>query len=371
MLMPGSHKVAFRVDASLRIGSGHVMRCLTLADGLRRRGLHCHFISREHPGNLLNMIVAAGHHLSVLPMDPASDKERKRDNAELVHSSWLGNDWLTDARQTRSALGGVRVDWLIVDHYGIDYRWESQLRDCCDHLFVIDDLADRDHECAILLDQNMVGDMEDRYNGRLSDKCTRLLGPKYAMLRSEFAVLRPPTLMHRESKSMERLLIFMGGSDPGNETAKVLEGVRRSAKSWQHVDIVVGAAYGWIASLQVEARELGRAVVHVQTSEMPRLMAQADFAVTGGGSVTWEKCALGLPSLVTVLASNQRSIAETMHRNGALLTLGEAPEITPEVYSEALDGMTAHAAYRMSQRSRLLCDGLGLERVLNAMAAIE
>jgi len=151
-------RIAFRTDASSQIGTGHAMRCLTLADALREQDAECQFVCREHEGHLMGYIRSRGHDTHALPRTrPSSSFE-----SDLAHASWLGVDWQTDAAQTRQALGNAALDWLIVDHYALDRPWESALRSSCKRIMVIDDLADRQHDCDLLLDQNY-GSSAERY----------------------------------------------------------------------------------------------------------------------------------------------------------------------------------------------------------------
>lgn len=150
-------RVAFRVDFSLDIGTGHVMRCLTLAEALRNDGMGSRFLSRRHPGHLIETIRGRGFPVEVLLDLTAAQEATFPVELRPVHAAWLGTDWASDARQSRAVLAGSAVDWLIVDHYALDARWERGLRGCCRRLMIIDDLADREHDCDLLLDQNSDG----------------------------------------------------------------------------------------------------------------------------------------------------------------------------------------------------------------------
>ena len=170
--------IAFRVDASTQIGTGHFMRCLTLADALKQHGAKIRFASRHMPEYLRDMLVVKGHEFMLLdssPSDAISDG--------LSHANWLGTSQHADAQDTVQALSGQTWDWLIVDHYALDARWESALRQTAKNIFVIDDIADRQHDCDVLLDQNLYADMDSRYTGKVPAHCQLLLGPRYALLR--------------------------------------------------------------------------------------------------------------------------------------------------------------------------------------------
>ena len=184
-------RVAFRVDASLEIGTGHVMRCLTLADAMRHAGTNCFFLCREKCGNLLKIIHMRGYQVRIL--DGLTSEQTSCESPEVALSTSYeesaGPEWSIDAQQTQIALGEETVDLLVVDHYSLDARWEVQLRPACHNLMVIDDLANRPHECDILLDQN-IGRRGFDYDRLLSRNCKTLIGPNYALLRPRFSELR-------------------------------------------------------------------------------------------------------------------------------------------------------------------------------------
>lgn len=197
-------KIAVRVDASFQIGTGHFMRCLTLADALKQRGAQIRFVSRRLPEHLRVMLAAKGHELALLDgalNDAASD--------ELAHARWLGVSQEQDASNTAQTLKDQPWDWLVVDHYALDARWESAMRVSSRQIMVIDDIADRQHDCDVLLDQNFYADMDTRYTGKVATSCQLLLGPRYALLRDEFREL------HEQVKPrngiVKRVLVFLGG----------------------------------------------------------------------------------------------------------------------------------------------------------------
>ncbi len=179
-------RVVFRADASIQIGTGHVMRCLTLADALRERGVETLFICRDLAGFSAEMFVSRGHDIRMLA---APQGVRQATPNEPVHAKWLEVSWEEDAKETGEILESVgEVDWLVVDHYALDFKWESLLYSNVSKIMVIDDLADRRHECDLLLDQNLYDNMNVRYQERTPAACKHILGPQFALLRSEFAV---------------------------------------------------------------------------------------------------------------------------------------------------------------------------------------
>ena len=361
-------KIAFRVDASLQMGSGHVMRCLTLASALQRRGAECHFICRPHPGNLMQSIAAAGYPVHELaPADGAIDPPG---SVTPAHISWLGVSQDEDARQSGEVLQALRPDWLIVDHYGLDAAWQRLLRPYCGRLMVIDDLADRPHVCDLLLDQTFGRDQAD-YQALVPENCTLLCGSSNALLRPEFAQHRPASLARRRASARaEQLLISMGGVDQANATAIVLDVLAGLAQaSALHIKVVMGSQAPWLAAVRELAARLPLQVeVLVDQRDMAGLMAQADLAIGAAGSTAWERCCLGLPSIMVVLADNQRAVAAGLESVGAARIIASVDSITRE-----LPGLLAplleqpELARQMSEAAAQVSDGCGVQAVLQAL----
>lgn len=308
-------RIAFRTDASIQIGTGHVMRCLTLADTLRERGAQCCFISRAHPGHLLDLITLRGHEAIALP---AGEDDYSSDAAP-AHAAWLGTDWATDAAQTREALGSQGVDWLVVDHYALDCHWEQALRTACHRLMVIDDLADRPHDCDLLLDQNLGREHAD-YEAQVPQGCGVLVGPRYALLRAGFIAMRSYSLARREQPELKRLLVTMGGVDSENATGKVLAVLQDCGlPDGCRITVVMGPHAPWLEQVRMLAAAMPVPTeVLVNVTDMERLMAECDVAVGAAGSTSWERCALGVPSILLILAQNQRVIANALEAAGAV-----------------------------------------------------
>lgn len=296
-------KILFRVDASLIIGTGHVMRCLTLAKEMVKTGALCHFVCREHPGNLIDFIRQQGFEVAALTMP--KDQQPAGGNLEvsvLGHSAWLGCDWVSDAAETKLVAISTTYDWLVVDHYALDARWESAMRNVANRIMVIDDLADRQHDCDVLLDQNFYADMNHRYDGKVPSDCQLLLGPRYALLRDEFRQLHQQ--VRPRAGIVKRVLVFFGGIDLGNYTSRVLEILACVGSDDWHVDVVIGAHHPHREEVEAICANHGF-VCYVQTNRMAELMMLADISIGAGGTVTWERCCLGLPALTLCVAANQ------------------------------------------------------------------
>jgi len=357
-------KVIFRTDASVQIGTGHVMRCLTLADALRASGAECIFICREHKGNLIEQIRQRGYLVKGLSADAkeitfsdlaVSDK--------LDYSVWLGSDWTTDAAKTKLAIGESLIDWLIVDHYAIDVRWEQALRSKCHKLMVIDDLADRQHECDLLLDQNL-GRIAADYSPLVPSDSIVLAGPHFALLRPEFAEFRDYSLRRRTTSKIDNLLITMGGIDQGDATGKILEALKGcSLPKGCEITVIMRQDAPWLSRVNLLATEMPWPTkVKVNVENVAELMANSNLAIGAAGSTSWERCCLGLPTIIIVLAENQMKIADALAQNGCAKVLGPPDAISKNLRS-LLHMLTIEKLYQMTQSSSTITDGQGVDRV--------
>jgi UDP-2,4-diacetamido-2,4,6-trideoxy-beta-L-altropyranose hydrolase len=231
----------------------------------------------------------------------------------------------------------------------------------------IDDLADRPHDCDLLLDQNLYDEPGRRYAGLVPERCTPLVGPAYALLRDEFGAARAKR-KHRDG-SVRRLVVFFGGSDPGDETSKALAAVRilRASRPELEADVVVGTSNPHRAKVEAICREIPGTRFHCQIANMAELMAGADLAFGAGGTASWERCCVGLPALAAILAENQRELLENAHRRGVAVSLGWADRITAEDYARAADTLSPARLKEMEARCLELVDGRGRDRVTEAL----
>jgi UDP-2,4-diacetamido-2,4,6-trideoxy-beta-L-altropyranose hydrolase len=351
--------VAFRVDASLAIGTGHFMRCLTLADALAKRGAPARFICRQVPAALRELAARRGHEVVLLPTGSS------KASGDLPHSAWLGCSQPDDVRDTLDALGSGKLDWLVVDHYALDSRWETKLRKAARRILAIDDLADRKHDCDLLLDQNLYAAAHARYTGKLPPHCCSLIGPRYALLREEFARLHDEAVPR--SGRVRRLLISFGGVDADNLTAMAIEAV--AAVGGQQADVVIGAQHPRRAAIEARCRDLGF-TCHVQTERMAEVMAAADLAIGSGSSSTWERCAVGLPTVTFAVAENQRRLVEDAAREGLVYAPGTADSDALTAHLHALFD-NAGLRQALSHNGLQMVDGRGVKRVLRAMGVRE
>lgn len=355
-------KVVFRVDASIQIGTGHVMRCLTLAGALRENGAKITFICREHSGHLLELIASASHRLIRLPARNSSL------SGNLTHAHWLGVSQEEDARQIMAALkemGGC--DWLIADHYALDATWETVMRSHVKHIMVIDDLADRRHDCDLLLDQNFYGGIDARYDGLVSSQCRKLLGPRYAMLRSEFSMALPKVKVR--VGQLKHILVFFGATDHENETLKALHAIQLLNKPEITVNVVLGVNHPFKTAVREFASVMNQVICHEYVDNMAELMLASDLYLGAAGTTTWERCCLGLPSLVIAVASNQVGPIERLDQAGIVRFMGEGHAVSVEDISRVLGEMiaTPPVLAEMSRKATKLVDGGGTQRCVLAI----
>jgi UDP-2,4-diacetamido-2,4,6-trideoxy-beta-L-altropyranose hydrolase len=348
-------RVVFRADASDVIATGHVMRCLTLAETLRERGAEVHFVSRDLPGNLNGLIAERGFGLGRLP-EP--DRARPAGAAVSEAETWLGVDIGTDAEQTAATLDALApVDWLVVDHYGIDASWERLQRPRVGRILAIDDLANRAHDCDLLLDQNLAADAEIRYRGKVPPHCVLRLGPGYALLRREFRLAR--TRRRPRPWPPRRILVNFGGTDPSDLTALALAALSELDDARLGIDVVTGAAY---RGRPRDIAGLPGLTWHSGVNTMAEMMASADLALGAGGGTTWERLYLGLPTMAVASAANQVDQLEMLADRDCIHYLGRAQDLDVARLTERLRDVLRQPAWphrcRLEVASRTVADDM-------------
>ena len=362
--------VLFRVDASTQMGVGHVMRCLTLADEVKRRGFSTLFLYREQSGHLGDTITTRGHDTIVLPKGSESESPAV---GVTNHANWLGVSQEEDAAQSRAALQGRSMTHLVIDHYALDHRWRRAMGSPSARTLIIDDLVDRVFEADLLLNQNL-GRLQTDYDGRVPDDTLRLIGPHYALLRPQFAAHREASLALRSVTAASRplrILLTMGGVDQPNATAAVLTALNHNdAANEIEVEVVLGTKAPNLKSVQALCDDLAPPCsLSVGVDDMAARMAAADIAIGAAGGTTWERCALGLPSLLATIADNQAGAAETVEAAGAAISIGWpfAAGFARRVRAgvRRLSDDTVRAEMALSAAN--ICDGKGAARVADAL----
>ncbi len=337
----GRPTALFRADASAAIGGGHVMRCLVLADALSALGWRCSFAVATDSGESVAALARSGH--EVVELDAPS----------LA-------DWAPPAP----------AEWLIVDGYHLDAGVEERARAWARGVMAIDDLADRRHGCDLLLDQTP-GRQASAYARLTPESCGFLLGPDYALLRPAFRALRDAALeRHLAPAAPQRLLVACGNSDAPNLTAMVIAAIEEAGLEVE-VDVVLGGKAPHLTEIRDLAARLRRpAKLHVDTADMAGLMAEADIAIGAAGTTVWERCCLGLPGLVAVIADNQAENARVLAERGAAVSLGRVEDLSAARIGRELAALAGDHPRRraMAAAAAALCDGLGATRVAMRLA---
>ena len=359
----------------MRLGTGHVHRCLTLAEQLKARGASYQFISGAHVGHMIEVIEQRGFSVTPLSAGSAPHEASNGFDSYRVPSNRCtspGFDWKDDAGQTIAIVASRRPAWLVVDHYAIDQQWEAALQPYCRKLLVVDDLADRAHTCDVLLDQNL-GRRSVDYTNLVPEQCQMLIGPEYALLRPEFATLRPYSLQRRRQSTLKNILITMGGTDQPNSTGKVLETLRGCPLLPDcRITVVMGSQAPWLHQVEELARHMPWSTqVIVNTPDMARCMADSDLAIGAAGGTSWERCCLGLPALVVVLADNQWPGARALHSAHAASLVGVVSDIATQLPSALRVLSQGNRLMQMSAAASTVTNGTGVHRVVQALEAIQ
>jgi len=359
-------RVAIRADAGRHIGAGHVMRCLTLGEALRDHGADVTFLCCAFEGHRMDRIRRNGFAVEAFPVEGVVWPSNT--GASPPHAGWLGTSLERDRDLTRDALGRLGgVDLLIVDHYALDARWEQAMRELAGRILVIDDLADRPHDADWLLDQTY-GRRTDAYEGLVPPACRLLLGSDYALLRPEFARLRPQALARRrECAAVRDVLISLGGA-VGEVTERVFA-VAAPVLAEAGCPVRIAGALdtgmrdrleGLLSAHALEGEICG------EVASLASLMAEADVAIGGSGASLWERCCLGLPTLALVLAENQRYAAAELAAAGAVHRACALESLTAQNIRDLLT-LPADRYRAIAGAAAAICDGWGLDRSLEEM----
>ena len=351
-------KVVFRVDASLEIGTGHVMRCLTLAQVLKDNGASVDFICRQHEGNLIDKIRSREFDVYELELLEESEVDTK-----LSHSRWLGVTQKQDADDCINILKLKETDWLILDNYALDEDWHCKLKPYYEKLIVIDDLLDRKHRCDILLNHTF-GCQQNDYAAFVPNNCKLLLGSQYALLRPEFVKWRVYSLERRSKPDFKQLFINMGGVDIDDITGQVVKELQTCAlPSNINIVIVMGGFTPHLEDVRIAADALPyKTEIKVDVDNMAEIMANADIAIGASGSTTWERCCLGLPTIQIAIAKNQILSAKMLAHHNAVKLVTEIKEVGHllENSAEWMENIGVTASQ--------ICDGKGAYKVFNRMS---
>lgn len=352
--------VVFRVDASAQIGFGHVMRCASLALMLKQQGVDVTFICRELRGHYCIWLEEQNYNVYRLAAPINLDLTN---NPNKLYSDWLGVPINQEIEETSIALQKIGyIDWLVVDHYALDAVWESAMRTFCHRIMAIDDLANRMHDTDILLDQNLQ-QQTGRYTELVPTSCTLLLGPKFSLLRPEFSKIRS-SIAPRDG-FVRKILVFLGGADSRNVTGTVLNVLSKMQMQNITIDVVLTSGSPHLNKINALCDGMPNCKLHIQSSNMAELMANADFMIGGSGGATWERCCLGLPSLLICIAENQRNTAIQASRRRVAIYVGDDKSLSSHKLRLFLERLLCRTKLLRSiaKRAFTLVDGEGSSRI--------
>lgn len=332
-------RTLFRCEASSTIGTGHVIRCLTLADTLAKAGWNCVFASSDETTRTVPAILTAQYE-RILP--------------EQITAQ-------------------AALDLLVIDGYQFDVAYEAFLRAHVKKILVIDDMTDRQHDCDLFMDQTHGREAQD-YKSLVPSSCIILTGAQYALLRPQFAQARDAALAARKARAgkVERILILISGSDHDGVTLKALEAVTQ-LKTMSAIDVIIrrGAAI-YAQADKIRAAHADKIRFLENVADMATLMTQADLCIGAGGTASWERCCLGLPTIIIEIAENQKQIAANIAASGAALNLGWHKDLSAKAIAKNINDLISDPAAMtdMSAKSAKICDGLGASRMLKAIDGI-
>lgn len=364
-------KILFRADASVQQGTGHIMRCLVIADELRKRGHECIFLTQPFLPNFLAQIKDRQHRLVFFKKN---EMELVNDSVNNEYLAWLGRPIIQDAMETLDVIKCERPDIIITDHYAINATWTSMVS--CNEIktVVIDDLANREHLCDVLIDQNF-GRAPEQYKGLVSQKTKILAGAEYIFIKDDFRKKRKAAQKARLNRPPKRLNICMGGIDKDNVTYSVLETIRELnyLKNWG-IDIVLRSASPHANTLReyVENQKIDMQL-HFDAENMASLFSKADLAIGAGGVTLWERCCMGLPTVLLTIADNQIPAALAMTKTGAVIYAGD---IRKQHWENKLDeklktlAQDVDVIHKMSRNAFDVCDGTGIDKVCNIIELV-
>ena len=348
-------RILIRADASPTIGSGHIARCLTLARVLRKQGSHVAFACRQLPGHRLDALSAEGFETFALPeFYPGEDPQQAIESMLPWQADIDALDLLLEDH--------AEFDWIIVDHYGLDHHWQTAARRWAPRIAAVDDLATRRYSVDLLLNQNLSG-LSDNYTPLLPEGCRTLLGPRYAMLREEFDC--PAIDIKPEAR---RVLVNFGGFDAAMQTHHAMLALADFTEL--EVDFVAGVDNPAWAQMQAMAQTRPNWRLHSFVSDFHQRMTEADLFIGAGGGTSWERAALGLPTICIAVSNNQQVNGEVMAAAGAHVFLGAREQVSVTQLRDAIGFVAGNVYLRQSlaERSRQMVDGRGALRVAAALA---
>ena len=333
--------IFFRVDSSFELGFGHLNRCLIFAKIFQKKKIKVHFICKNLKGNLTSEIKAKGF------------------NIHLIKN--LKNSIHYDYQNTRKILKKYEGDisYLVIDNYDWSKKYEKKLRTIVKKIMIIDDLANREHDCDLILDQNFYVDFKHRYDKLVPKNCQKLLGPRFVLLRKEFLTSRRKMKISR----LKKIFISFGGQDTSNETIKVLRAIKNSKLEYETINFVIRKSNKNLKRLKILSKEMNGIKIFTVVNKISKIMENSDLSIGAGGSMTWERAYLGIPTIVSIISKNQLEITNTMEKKGCIYNMGWARDVTISDYEKIFQKIKIKDLNTMSGKNKKLVDGRGISRI--------
>tara|TARA_Y100000816_G_scaffold1913_1_gene1081 strand:+ start:29216 stop:30286 length:1071 start_codon:yes stop_codon:yes gene_type:complete len=312
-------QVIFRVDSSKNIGSGHVIRCLRIANKLRDKSADCSFICKELSGSLIKLIKDQGFKVFLL----SQEIKMPNKNSSIIVDKLF--NWKTDALQTAEILKNLQTNTLIVDHYGIDKKWEDYQKPYCKKIMAIDDLDNRKHSVDIILDQNLFPNIQKRYLKNSNKNCRKFIGLEYAFLDPNF--IKKRKFIRRQKKEVSKIFIYLGNTGSSNILRRILKVfIDNSLNKFKIEVIFTGDAEEKNKIINLSRNHKFIKILDTQPN-LADIMSSADLSIGAGGLTTWERIYLGLPSAVITVADNQKECSEYLNSLGLIWLIGHHDQI--------------------------------------------
>jgi UDP-2,4-diacetamido-2,4,6-trideoxy-beta-L-altropyranose hydrolase len=343
-----------RVDSGLDVGLGHVMRCFAIAEIIKKMNFNVYFISRKNKGNIIKKIEKSGYTVFSL------------------NSTFLGSTqshWKNDATKTIRIIKKFKnqENFLLLDNYGLGKMWETDLKSAVSKLIVIDDFSNRVHNCDLFIDQNIYSN-KNSLDRRIPKDCKKLLGLEYVLLRKEFIDIRK--IVKKHSGKINRIFISFGGSDKNNEISKVLKAIKNISTEKIIVDVIIGGLGKNIIKIKEVCSKIDNCTYHYQPENIAKIMNKADLGIGAGGIMIWERCILGLPSIVSIMAKNQEYSVNTASKLGCIRNLGKMGKLSSEDYFDAIKNFNSQKLIEMQNNCMKLIDGKGAERTAKQISLL-
>ena len=335
--------IFIRVDSSTKIGYGHFMRCMALADTLQKN-FEINFITRSLEGSLISDIQKKG--FGIFQFYSNSEKINEKNDAQKTISL------------IKKHSGSKNI--LIVDNYQLSKKWETDVKPFVHKLIVIDDLSNRSHNCDLLIDQNLHTKVNGLYKGLIPSNCVKLIGPKFSMIRKEFRMMRKS--VKPRTFPIKKILVSFGGSDTKNQTSVALNSIKKM-NGKINVDVVVGKANKCKKTLKIFCNKNKHFTYYEQIDNIADLMLSSDLSIGSSGSTTWERCSLGLPAIVSISSNDQRDTANSLSKKKCVINLGDVKKVKESSYINAITNLKKNDLRNMSKNSMSLVDGNGTQRI--------